>query len=319
MEQENKYVVGECRVEGIQYNGRNWVDIATEIAAVSRNKSESKNPERRFDSLIKEAALSTPSRAFEFLPTILKANIYKGMVILDPIRDESLMHQPKSKTLDLNVFLTKIARFSYTTIDSNQSEYLVHTNARTLLKAGYNYEDIPSIPTWEVDNYKAVRITCPYFIWAQLMTHTALSKISQSDRVSGTDEYWLPDDIINKFYSLDNKQIEDVEWLIKFGNYFQNETEEDFRLGLLGGILATIPQERVQQLFKDMGYPREIWSRAPYYFKMKTFIMGGWRNDPHAWDNLFLERGVFPDRWKKTWVQKETQEVAMMIEKIVNG
>lgn len=319
MEQENNYTVGKCRVEEIRYVGRSWVDIVTEIAAVSRNKSESKNPEKRFDSLIKEAALNTPSRAFEFLPTILKANVYKGIVILEPLRDESLTHQPKSKSLDLNVFLTKIARFSYVTIDSNQSEYLVYSNARTLFKAGYNYEDIPSLPTWEVDNYKAVRITCPYFVWAQLMTHTALSKISQSDRVSGSDEYWMPDDIVRKFYSLNNVQVKDVEWLVKFANYFQNESEEDFKLGLLGGILTTIPQDRTQRLFKDMGYPREIWSRAPYYFKMKTFIMGGWRNDPHTWDNLFLERGVYPDRWKKTWVQKETQEVAKMIEKIVNG
>lgn len=302
MEQENKYTVGKCRVEEIKYS-TDWKKLASEIAAVSRNKNESKNPEKRFDSLIKEAALSTPSRAFEFLPVILKAHVFKGYVQLEPLR-YGHSHYPKSVNIDLNVFLSKIARFSYVEIDENQSEYLVYTNARTLLKAGYHFEDIPVYSQSYVDDYRIVRITCPYFVWAQLMTHTALSKISQSDRVSGTDEYWLPDDILDKYHSLHDVRI---------------KTEEEFKQSLLDIILTEAPQEMVQNEFRKMGYPREIWSRAPYYFKMKTFIMGGWRNDPHTWDNLFLERGVYPDRWKKTWVQKETKEVATMIEKIVNG
>lgn len=305
MERENKYVVGKCRVEEIEYS-TDWKKLASEVAAVSRNKNESKNPERRFESLIKEAALSTPSRAFEFLPVILKAHVFKGYVQLEPLR-YGHKHCPKSVNIDLNVFLSKIARFSYIEIDENQTEYLVYTNARTLLKAGYYFDDIPIYSQSYVDDYKIVRITCPYFVWAQLMTHTALSKISQSDRVSGSDEYWLPDDIAERT----KKYIEE-----RFPG--EEDTSGDYMSELLEALVTKYSQEELFKLFRDMGYPREIWSRAIYYFKMKTFIMGGWRNDPHTWDNLFLERGVFLDRWKKTWVQKETQEVAKMIEKIVN-
>lgn len=321
MKNKIEYTVGACRVEPIEYFRRTWEDIATEVAAVSRNKTESKNKEVRFKSLMKEAALGTPSRAFEFLPTMLKATIFKGYVSLEPVRFEEIRDYPKSVNIDLNVFLTKIARFSYLEMGKNQQEYIVYTNARTLLKAGYKYEDIPTIPCSAVYDYKAVRVTCPYFVWAQLMTHTALSKISQSDRVTSTDEYWLPEDILQRMVSEG-----DVYYPIRKNEKFMEIFEEryngkrvmDVKNALLHVLLNDLSQNEVQEFFKSLGYKREIYSRAIYYFKMKTFVIGGWDTDPHTWDNLFLERGVFPDRWNKTWVQQETKEVAEAIYKAIS-
>lgn len=302
--------VSKCTVEEINYEGRSMIDVVTSIAAVSRGKDSSNNPEVRFENLLKEASNSTPGRPFEYYPVVLNGSMFKLGVLLTPLKIDGVT-QPKARAIDMDVFLSKIARYSY--IENTGEEYKIYTNARTLLKAGYTLKEIPATPNNELAKYKVVKIKCPMYIWAQLMTHCGLSKVSQSDRVTGSEEYWLPEDVFTKIRS---KREELSGTSLCFDRVTSTLHYGDFD-GLLKILLTEVSQEDAQLFFKELGYKREIWSRAPYYFKMKTFIMGGWKNDPNAWENLFLERGVYPDRWK-TWAQRETVEVAKMIEAVVN-
>jgi hypothetical protein len=71
---------------------------------------------------------------------------------------------------------------------------------------------------------------------------------------------------------------------------------------------------------KALGYPREIWSRAPYYFKMKQFVMTGWANDDNAWPHFLRERNAYADDGgPKNWTQPETKEYAVTIRNILES
>ena len=300
-----------CSVEEIKIEGRDVKEVVTSIAAISRGKDKSNNPEKRWEHLLKEAAMGTAGRPLEYYPAIFEVVFYSHMVNVIPygILDDRY----KIKNMDTLDFINKISRYSYLSRLGND-RYLLCTNYRTMLNAGWNPDEIPPLPEgWYKDGFKIVKIRCPFFVWAQLMTHTRLSKISQSDRVSGSDEYWLPDDI---FIRIKNKREELSGTSLYYDRVLSNVKLND-RDSLLNSIINDVSQNDAQEFFKELGYPREIWSRAPYYFKMKTFIMGGWSHDPAVWKNLFLERGVCPEEWNKTWVQKETKEVVEMIKEIV--
>ena len=69
---------------------------------------------------------------------------------------------------------------------------------------------------------------------------------------------------------------------------------------------------------KHLGYHKEIYNRWPNHLKYKTWIMGGYTNDPKAWGHFLLEREVFPDICK-SWVQAETKITAEAIGDIIMG
>ena len=311
---ENNPVYSKCNVEEIKIEGRDVKEVITSIAAISRGKDKSNNVEVRWNALLKEAAMGTAGRPLEYYPVIFEVVFYSHMVNVIPygILDDRY----KIKNMDTLDFINKISRYSYLSRLGND-RYLLCTNYRTMLNAGWKVEEIPPLPEgWYKDGFKIVKIRCPFFIWAQLMTHTRLSKISQSDRVSGSDEYWLPDDVFERIDKRHN-EIEKLEDNTKAYNRVIFHVEKNNFDSLVDALVNKVSQSDAQEFFKELGYPREIWSRAPYYFKMKTFIMGGWTHDPAVWKNLFLERGVYPDEWSKTWVQKETKELCKKIEKIV--
>lgn len=300
-----------CSVEEIKIEGRDVKEVVTSIAAISRGKDKSNNPEKRWEHLLKEAALGTAGRPLEYYGAVFEVVFYSHMVNIIPygILDEKY----KIKNMDTLDFINKISRYSHLG-RLGDDRYILYTNYRTMLNAGWKVEEIPPLPEgWYKDGFKIVKIRCPFFVWAQLMTHTRLSKISQSDRVSGSDEYWLPDDI---FIRIKNKREELSGTSLYYDRVLSNVKLND-RDSLLNSIINDVSQNDAQEFFKELGYPREIWSRAPYYFKMKIFIMAGWTHDPSSWKNLFLERGVYPEEWNKTWVQKETKEVVEMIKEIV--
>lgn len=197
------------------------------IAAVSRNKEESSNYEVRFNQLMTEGALNSPSRPFEFIP------------------------------IEYNDTMINMRQ----AIKRNYQNY----------KVGYHNLQFN------------IRLKVPMFLWAQLMTHTTISKVSQSDRVSTEEEYWYPEDLLEKLNIRDFKE----------------------------DLLDIYPQPRIQAMLKEAGYKKEIYQRAPYYFKMKTFIMGAEVINQYTWLNLFLERAGLPA--SKNWVQGETQQIVYSI------
>ena len=202
-------------------------EYVSNLASVSRNKKESSNYEVRFQQLMTEGSLDTPSRPFEFVPIAHNDNMYN-------------MRQA---------------------IKCNFQNY----------KVGYHNLQFN------------IRLKVPMFLWSQLMTHTTISKVSQSDRVSTEEEYWYPEGMLEKLNIKDFKE----------------------------DLLDIYPQPKIQAMLKEVGYKKEIYQRAPYYFKMKTFIMGAEVINKNTWINLFLERAGLPA--SKNWVQGETQQVVYSI------
>lgn len=293
------------------YSQTNREKFVTDLAAISRGKHESKNPSIRFKSLLTEAACNTPSRPMEFLPVILTYRVVpdaSGYTIEIQLKDD------KIKTMRFEVFNNTLGKFSYI-----EPPY-IYTNLRAVINAGIAYEDVP-YNTSEKDlermkQFKALRANVSMFVWAQVPnTHTQISKEAQSDRVTGSYYYWLPTDLGQRI----REAPEDIKNISHFKKQCYTHTTDEFiPNSFVHYMLNVYNQDEVQQLLKDLGYKREIWSRAPYYLKYKECVMTGWYNDPHVWQHLFLERGAKPNIWKN-WTQGPTELFVKAICAVVEG
>lgn len=263
------------------------VKWTTRLAAISRGKKESANPTKRFGALMKEAEGKRPSRPFEFLPVVLSTGDMDNLGI----------------STERQVF--KITNFSY--IDFKEEK--IYTNMRALINAGCIYNNIPF--NEKNESFAAFRITAPMFVWAQVVTHTKLSTETQSDRVSEETEYWLPDDLFERIKDGKNKNIVD-SYFLAYNDDISN------RDGFIKWMTEYAPQKTIQNFLKDIGYKREIFSRAPYYFKMKKFVITGYVVDDDAWPHFLRERNAYMhDGGPKNWTQPETQSVARMIRSLI--
>lgn len=214
----------------------------------------------------------------------------------------------------------------YSVMEHDSRKPLVF-KVKDLLKSGYTECDL--INDFKeghcyVDNryskFKALKLKIPIMCWAQWpMTHTQLSKESQSDRVSEGVGYWLPDDLVKRIrefkltddMTYSDKYVYDSFKELKFVTKDHILVEE-----FLTNMLEYWSQNMTQSILKMLGYKREIWSRAPYYFKYKECVVTGWYNDPTTWEHSFLERSVEPESWKN-WTQKETKEVLQAVKEII--
>ena len=353
--------VSTVDIKDFNSNLENRIKSVTDIAAISRGKLGSNNPSLRFKHLLKEAAynysvyvlnecshdvlpevderlVNTAGRPLEFCPvvlTITNLDPYKQVYTLTSFNGEVIIDEIE----DVDLF--QLLRFSY--VDENRN---IYTNYRALYNflVGYfkkygiseNPEDIIPFLTYEHEakKYRVLRVKAPMFVWAQFMTHTQLSKISQSDRVAEQEDYWLPEDIFDRILNYnvsdrDNKSIptrEDMNileiknHLINFNNTIKDKDERyEAQYDYLSKIfIYVLVQNEIQDLLKKLGYKREIYSRAPYYFKYKEFVIGGWMNDPHTWGHLLLERDGYSEI-RKSWTQKETKEFSIAIREILEN
>lgn len=216
---------------------------------------------------------------------------------------------------------------NYSVMEHDTNKPLVF-KVKDLLESGYTecdiINDFKEGHCYVDDRYskfKAIKLKIPMMVWAQWpMTHTQLSKESQSDRVSEGNGYWLPEGIIEKINNAPEEEISKINFSQEFID-LQAITSSDTPAAskvefILNTFLNGLPQEAVQQILKAAGYKREIWSRAPYYFKYKESVVTGWYNDPTTWEHSFLERSVEPNSWKN-WTQKETKEVLQAVRTII--
>lgn len=289
------------------------VKFATDMAAVSRGKFESNNAFKRYDKLLKEAAptryrqdavmshmniptKATASRPLEFIPVVLKFK-YDGSCVDLELRNKTL-------TVPLTIFVNRIGRYSF--IDNGR----LYTNLRCLLNAGIDYDQIPYNDFKEVFPFKAFRAKIPMFVWSQFMTHTQISKESQSDRVEEETDYWLPYDF--------NSRLKDRCKTIR--TLFQEELEIflESHEAAVDMFLNHLSQMECQDLFKDLGYNREIYSRAPYYFKYKEVVFAAWSNNPDTFQHFLLERNAYTEL-HKNWTQREMAEFASGIRQILES
>ena len=304
-----------------EVNRKKWV---TDLAAISRGKSQSNNPDKRYEQLLKEAAPNYcasdkdcqgyPSRPLEFLPVVLLAEISGDEVVL---RETGLIGDGLKRviaTFSFQEWSNNLGKFGYLDNDGH-----FYTNMRALIYAGIPYEKIPYNTPEEIKTGKffAVKLSVPMFVWAQLMTHTQISKESVSDRVAKMDmlHFWLPPDIREKMIGAANKDIaakKNVESARAVIDLFENGSNNDIREALLA-----LGQYEMQYLFNLAGYPKEISQRAIYYFRYKEFVMVGWGIDPHVWSHLFLERSATP-LWNN-WTQEQTKETVLKIKEIFDS
>lgn len=335
-------------------NLENRIKFVTDIAAISRGKEKSNNPESRYKHLQKEAAINigirdlneldrdvnvsnekdvqdninTVGRPFEFIPVVVKVLIDNNSGVITDENDNEL-HKVNDIT-DVIDIVTDLSRYGYNvknTITDNLFkrgciEYTIYTNGRNYIYVAnkYNFTN-KEIPFCVSIGFKVLRVCAPMYSWGQIMTHTQLSKISQSDRVSESDDYWLPDDIVEKLLSIDTNELKD-EYVTDFLYYFKkvvntNSDVDNIRKYIIYNFLNVLPQNSVQKLLKLGGYKREIYSRAPYYFKYKEFIIGGWLNDPKGYGHMLLERDAY-ENIRTSWTQDETKAYAKAIKNVLN-
>ena len=310
-------------------NEENRIKFVTDLAAVSRGKNESVNPKKRYEALKTEAALNSASRPLEFLPVIIDFEINENCGNNDG--EIFLVDNDQNKIYEtsLDHFNNVIGRFSY------MRNYRCYTNMRTLINAGVPYENIPYMCENlknEYKHFKAIKLCIPMYLWSQWpMTHTMLSKESQSDRVATQDQYWLPADFEKRLLDyIEKNSPNDLNVIGNDGNFNTifyttqdvynalENPEKDFIITFKEHMINYFSQSDVQLVFKTLGYKQEIWSRAPYYFKYKEVVVTGWNNDPATWQHSFLERNVLPDQWKN-WTQKETTKVLEAVKKVIDN
>ena len=331
-------------------NEENRIKFVTDLAAVSRGKNESKNPPVRYKSLLKEAApqldkdgiystTGSPSRPVEFLPVVLRyflaGNTYN-------ICDTNYSMVESSRVIAImspEEFNNSLGQHSY--LENGK----IYTNMRAVLNAGIPYEKVPYNTEEDLSLFIALKANIPMYVWSQSPnTHVKISKEAQSDRVAENNNYWLPSDFREKVYTY--KQKHDFEFkdrvaqelLEKEGKRLLGTYPKPIYQKLVNGILGCrdmtqIPylmvngdvntgciasQGDVQEFFKELGYKREIYSRAMYYFKYKEVVMTGWYNDPKVWRHLFVERNANLKVWKN-WTQEQTKQFVKAIRYIVEG
>lgn len=339
---KNFYVTDEVSSVDTTEANLNWENrykFVSDLAAISRGKYESTNPEKRFKHLLKEAStdvnketisnsgymenlkndnrIKVASRPLEFLPVALTMD-YADKHFISVAKED----------------YSKYSFYRHCFVDKND---IIYTNFRHLynwlfkntnMSVGSILDIIPFNTKDELRNFKAIRLSTPMFVWAQLMTHTQISKESQSDRVSYNDKYWLPDDIMDKLLDIvpeENKDTGDIvdQDLDELQFQLFELKKENVDMGLVHKYLVNVflyvlPQDKVQDILEKAGYNKEVYSRAPYYFKYKKMVMTGWANDPEVWGHLLLEREAY-DNYHKSWVQKETADTAKAIRDIIMG
>jgi len=318
------YVTNEVStvpVDESNLNEENRMKFVTDLAAVSRGKHESKNPAVRYKALLKEAALGTPSRPVEFcgvVMTIIYDMTNRKRDIL--LCDTDPVARNEVAGFSYADFFNKIAKYSYV-VDNK-----VYTNLRACINAGIPYDKIPYNTKEELSGFRALKASVPMFVWAQVPnTHTAISKEAQSDRVAVNNGYWLPKDFIQK--CIDYKtafNIRDTEKENIANLKYLTVTLRCLAIGGIAGVKkyllgeANLSQNDMFTFFKKLGYKREVYSRAMYYFKYKEVVMTGWMHDPKVWKHLFVERNAEPELWKN-WTQSETEMFVKTIKEIIEG
>lgn len=306
----------------------NRIKFVTDLAAIARGKYGSINPPVRYKQLLKEAApnelniknknlVGSPSRPLEFCPVKLIIQ-FDGLGIFSLYSlNGDLVHTfenlPRANYLLKYSYLDDVPYLRDCPY-SDKKYYAIYTNLRALINAGVLYENIPYNTSQDLKHFVALRAMVPMFVWAQTPnTHTAISKEAQSDRFTENVNYWLPDDFRERVFNFINSCTNDNIFLDMAKEILACAVKEE----IVNILLSNYSQNTIQEFFKEIGYPAEIYSRAIYYFKYKEVVMTGWKNDPNVWEHLLIERSAEPDIWNNH-TQNETKIFVYGIKEVIN-
>jgi len=317
-----------CKYNEINTNKENRIKAVTAIAAISRGKDKSTNPEKRYQHLLKEAAPNinfydlenasydklehTAGRPLEFCPVVFDVDTITSFKI-----DE------EGNNISPIDFCNNISKFGYieTSDDKSSDMGKLYINVRALINAGIKEEYIPYNKPEELKDYFIAEIKAPYFVFAQLRTHGLLSQVAVSERVAKSEDVWLPEDIFDRLAKDDIPVWDTIAKLC--ASYDKENLTFHIDLAIkeksyerLIYMFKVLPIDAVQNILKDLGYKREIYQRWYNHMLYKTWIIGGYLNNPYQWGHFLLEREAY-DNLLKSWVQPQTKEVAKAIRKLI--
>ena len=160
-----------------------------------------------------------------------------------------------------------------------------YTNARELLNWGWSWDEV--IEVVDFTNYKAVKVTAPYFLYGQASTHTQITSVSHSNRYSDAGlGYWIPNEAKKIL------KCSQDEW-----NY----------------IVESFPPNILKSQMRDkLGIARrEVYARGADMLQYRVFCLGGYTNNPNAWEHFINQRLHDPH------TQKEMRDLAELISKAI--
>lgn len=135
-----------------------------------------------------------------------------------------------------------------------------YTNAREMLNWGASLAHV--LTKVDFTNYKTFKCETPYFIYGQVSTHNQLTTVSHSQRYAECDRgYWKP------------PEMDDM----KQDNW--NRTVE-----------GLAPKDLVN-FMKSKGIVRkEVFDRGADMLQNRVFTIGGYTNNPNAWQHFLEQR-----------------------------
>lgn len=154
-----------------------------------------------------------------------------------------------------------------------------YTNARELLNWGWSWEEV--IKVVDFTHYKAVKCTAPYFIYGQVSTHTQITSVSHSNRYTESDlGYWMPEELSNSRMTISG-------W-----NHRVKST----------------PPDILENIMRSSGITRrEVYARGSDMLQYRVFSLGGYTNNPNAWQHFVNQR------LHDAHTQLETRQLTQMI------
>lgn len=134
-----------------------------------------------------------------------------------------------------------------------------HTNARELLNMGWSLEVV--LGTVDFTHYKVFLCEAPYFIYGQVSTHNQLTTVSHSQRYAECDRgYWKPPEVGYRQKAWDRAML----------NWRPND---------------------LRDTMKAYGVKRkEVFDRGADMLQNRVFTIGGYTNNPNAWQHFFKQR-----------------------------
>lgn len=319
--------VSSINVSEANFSEENRIKWVTDLAAISRGKYEANNPEKRYQSLLKEAAPNDinvkdrmhASRPLEFLPIAVQVNLTNNSADFTDRSGEPIWE------MEINHFLNNVMPFSY------MEDNILYTNMRALYNAEMPYELIPYNDPSEIKHFKAFKSKLPMFVFNHIITHKTLSTELQSDRVvKRNNEYWLPSDFRDKVYTYIQPMLDEngdgvmakIDSLLYY-NFAHSilgfkDMESVINFMLNGDTVGNyqLSQDALQGFFKEIGYDKEIYQRALLEFRYKEMIFTGWSNNPKIFDHMILERNGSKEYYKN-WTQKETELLILGIKELI--
>ena len=146
------------------------------------------------------------------------------------------------------------------------------TNARELLNWGWSMEQI--IKCVDFTNYKVFKCVTPYFIYGQLSTHTQLTTVSHSQRYAECDRgYWIPERV--NTYLNNNTHYDETDKTEWWNDYVEDAPPKELK-----AFMKNICKE-----------PRkEVYDRGADMLQNRVFVIGGYTNNPNAWEQFINQR-----------------------------